>query len=80
MKNKFACGASVTKGKDEIVIQGDVQDDLYEIVTSFKVDSFVLNFLITLRTFPRILSTSCRTGRRYQLEIFKNEHVNKACC
>jgi translation initiation factor 1 (eIF-1/SUI1) len=38
MRGKFACGASVTKGKDEIVIQGDVQDELYEIViTNFKV-------------------------------------------
>ena len=38
MSKKFACGCSVTKGKDEIVIQGDVQYDLYEIVTTnFKV-------------------------------------------
>ncbi|KAJ3042918.1 Translation machinery-associated protein 22 [Rhizophlyctis rosea] len=32
---KFACGASVTKnpqGQDEIVVQGDVQDDIYELV------------------------------------------------
>ena len=33
--NKFACGASVTKnaqGNDEIVVQGDVQDDLYDFI------------------------------------------------
>ncbi|KAJ3034162.1 Translation machinery-associated protein 22 [Rhizophlyctis rosea] len=32
---KFACGASVTKnpqGQDEIVVQGDVQDDIYDLV------------------------------------------------
>lgn len=28
---KFACGSSVT-GDDEIVIQGDVKDDLFEII------------------------------------------------
>ncbi|TPX35532.1 hypothetical protein SmJEL517_g02140 [Synchytrium microbalum] len=38
---KFACGSSVTKnaeGKDEIVVQGDVQDDIYEyIMETWKV-------------------------------------------
>jgi density-regulated protein DRP1 len=29
--NKFACGCSVT-GDDEIVIQGDVKDDLFDIL------------------------------------------------
>uniref|UniRef100_A0A336M8S0 Density-regulated protein n=1 Tax=Culicoides sonorensis TaxID=179676 RepID=A0A336M8S0_CULSO len=29
--SKFACGASVT-GEDEIVIQGDVKDDLFEVI------------------------------------------------
>jgi len=28
---KFACGSSVT-GEDEIVIQGDVKDDLFDII------------------------------------------------
>lgn len=28
---KFACGASVT-GDDEIVIQGDVKDDLFDVI------------------------------------------------
>lgn len=28
---KFACGASVT-GDDEIVIQGDVKDDLFDLL------------------------------------------------
>ena len=30
--SKFACGSSVT-GPDEIVIQGDVKDDLFDIIT-----------------------------------------------
>ena len=33
--NKFACGSSVSKnaqGNDEIVVQGDVQDDLYDFI------------------------------------------------
>jgi density-regulated protein DRP1 len=30
--SKFACGSSVT-GTDEIVIQGDVKDDLFDIIT-----------------------------------------------
>jgi density-regulated protein DRP1 len=32
---KFACGASVTKspaGIDEIVVQGDVQDEIYDLI------------------------------------------------
>ncbi|RKO86385.1 translation initiation factor SUI1 [Blyttiomyces helicus] len=32
---KFACGASVTKnpqGLDEIIVQGDVQDDIYDLI------------------------------------------------
>ncbi|KAJ3189322.1 Translation machinery-associated protein 22 [Gaertneriomyces sp. JEL0708] len=32
---KFACGSSVTKnpqGQDEIVVQGDVQDEIYDLV------------------------------------------------
>ncbi|XP_011691695.1 PREDICTED: density-regulated protein homolog [Wasmannia auropunctata] len=29
--SKFACGSSVT-GEDEIVIQGDVKDDLFEVI------------------------------------------------
>jgi translation initiation factor 1 (eIF-1/SUI1) len=29
-KQKFACGASVTK--DEIVIQGDLKDDVYDFI------------------------------------------------
>lgn len=29
--NKFACGSSVT-GDDEIVIQGDVKDDLFDVI------------------------------------------------
>jgi density-regulated protein DRP1 len=29
--SKFACGSSVT-GEDEIVIQGDVKDELYEVI------------------------------------------------
>ncbi|CAM1154686.1 DENR (predicted) [Pycnogonum litorale] len=30
--NKFSCGSSVT-GDDEIVIQGDVKDDLFDLIT-----------------------------------------------
>ncbi|KAJ3232121.1 Translation machinery-associated protein 22 [Chytriomyces hyalinus] len=33
--NKFACGSSVTKnpaGFDEIVVQGDCQDDIYDLI------------------------------------------------
>lgn len=30
--SKFACGSSVT-GADEIVIQGDVRDDLFDVIT-----------------------------------------------
>lgn len=30
--NKFSCGSSVT-GDDEIVIQGDVKYDLFDIIT-----------------------------------------------
>ncbi|KAJ3087804.1 Translation machinery-associated protein 22 [Quaeritorhiza haematococci] len=32
---RFACGSSVTKnpqGQDEIVVQGDVQDDIYDLI------------------------------------------------
>lgn len=29
--SKFACGASVT-GEDEIVIQGDVKDELFDVI------------------------------------------------
>lgn len=29
--SKFACGSSVT-GEDEIVIQGDVKDELYDVI------------------------------------------------
>ncbi|KAJ3138196.1 Translation machinery-associated protein 22 [Physocladia obscura] len=32
---KFACGSSVTKnpaGFDEIIVQGDVQDDIYDLI------------------------------------------------
>ncbi|KAI9593523.1 translation initiation factor SUI1 [Syncephalis fuscata] len=35
--NRFACGSSVTKnnqGKDEIVVQGDVTDDVRELILS----------------------------------------------
>lgn len=28
---RFACGSSVT-GEDEIVIQGDVKDDLFDVI------------------------------------------------
>jgi len=30
--NKFSCGASVTGNGDEIVVQGDVKDDLFDIL------------------------------------------------
>jgi len=33
--NKFACGSSVTKnnqGNDEIVVQGDVSDEIFELI------------------------------------------------
>ena len=30
--SKFACGSSVT-GSDEIVIQGDVKDDIFDLLT-----------------------------------------------
>jgi density-regulated protein len=30
--SKFACGSSVT-GSDEIVIQGDVKDELFDLIT-----------------------------------------------
>lgn len=30
--HKFSCGSSVT-GDDEIVIQGDVKDELFDIIT-----------------------------------------------
>lgn len=30
--SKFACGSSVT-GADEIVIQGDVKDDMFDLLT-----------------------------------------------
>ena len=29
--NKFSCGSSI-QGEDEIVIQGDVKDDLFDII------------------------------------------------
>lgn len=32
---KFACGSSVTKnpqGTDDIIVQGDVQDDIYDLI------------------------------------------------
>lgn len=29
--SKFACGSSVT-GEDEIVIQGDIKDDLFDVI------------------------------------------------
>ena len=29
---KFSCGSSVTAAEDEIVIQGDVKDDLWDIL------------------------------------------------
>ena len=29
--NKFSCGSSI-QGEDEIVIQGDVKDDLWDII------------------------------------------------
>lgn len=32
LATKFSCGASVT-GEDEIVIQGDVKDDLFDTLT-----------------------------------------------
>jgi density-regulated protein DRP1 len=44
--SKFACGSSVVKnnqGIDEIVIQGDVSDDLYDhILETWPVVSFLL--------------------------------------
>jgi density-regulated protein DRP1 len=33
--NKFACGSSVTKnnqGNDEIVVQGDVSDEIFDLI------------------------------------------------
>ena len=30
--NKFSCGSSVTGNGDEIVVQGDVKDDLFDIL------------------------------------------------
>lgn len=52
MSRKFACGCSVTKGKDEIVIQGDVQDELYEIVTTdYKVEFFTFYLSVMFASY-----------------------------
>jgi hypothetical protein len=49
------------------VIQGDVQDELYEIViTNFKVGTSWSSFLTPFRTYQRIPSISSRTERKYQ--------------
>lgn len=71
-RGKFACGASITKGKDEIVIQGDVKDDLYDIlVTVYKVMTLFINVvsLLNRRKFLKMLfSFKKRRGRRLQPE------------
>lgn len=41
--HKFSCGSSVT-GDDEIVIQGDVKDDLFDIITEQWPEVSHLNF------------------------------------
>jgi density-regulated protein DRP1 len=49
---KFACGASPDKTKDEIVIQGDIQDELEEFileiyaVRSTQTDCWPLSYLL----------------------------------
>lgn len=45
---KFACGSSVT-GDDEIVIQGDVKDDLFDIIPEKwpEVSIFHVRFYVT---------------------------------
>ncbi|GBM10105.1 Density-regulated [Araneus ventricosus] len=44
--HKFSCGSSVT-GDDEIVIQGDVKDDLFDIITEQwpEIDEDVIDVL-----------------------------------
>lgn len=42
---KFACGSSVT-GDDEIVIQGDVKDDLFDVIPEKWPEVTSLNFKI----------------------------------
>lgn len=45
---RFACGSSVT-GEDEIVIQGDVKDDLFDVIPEKWPDVSVL--LLIYRMF-----------------------------
>lgn len=57
---KFATGSSVT-GADEIVIQGDIKDDLFDVLTEkWKEVTFRWRCLVALyrfcRRFPRIRS------------------------
>lgn len=43
--SKFACGSSVT-GEDEIVIQGDVKDDLFDVIPEkWPQVMFIINML-----------------------------------
>lgn len=38
---RFACGSSVT-GEDEIVIQGDVKDDLFDVIPEKWPDVWII--------------------------------------
>lgn len=45
---KFACGSSVT-GDDEIVIQGDVKDDLFDVIPEkWPEVIYFINFMLIL--------------------------------
>lgn len=46
---RFACGSSVT-GDDEIVIQGDVKDDLFDVIPEKwpEVKEIIINSIISL--------------------------------
>lgn len=45
---KFACGSSVT-GDDEIVIQGDVKDDLFDVIPEkWPEVIYVINLMLNM--------------------------------
>ena len=49
--NKFACGSSVVKnnqGNEEIVVQGDVSDDLYRFIVDTWPNVIIIHFISCL--------------------------------
>lgn len=50
---KFACGSSVT-GEDEIVIQGDVKDDLFDVIPEKWPEVCIIHICISLIYFSFI--------------------------